>query len=106
MTAEQSDAPCKSPGATSATTLVVRHGDVSASRPPTDTTSRRAPYGPVPSIAIGPKPAGARNIDLIARREALAERLATLTPRSLAAIKCRIELEWIVNELLRLKVRP
>ena len=67
MTAEQSDAPCKSPGTTSATTLVVRHGDVSASRPPTDTTSLRAPYGPVPSIAIGPKPAGARNIDLIAR---------------------------------------
>ena len=44
--------------------------------------------------------------DLIARREALSERLATLTPRSLAAIKCRIELEWVVNDLLSLKVRP
>lgn len=106
MTAEQSDAPCQSPATTSATTLVVRHGDVSASRPPTDTTSRHAPYGPVPRIVNGQLPAGARNIDLIARREALSERLATLTPRSLAAIKCRIELEWVVNDLLRLKVRP
>lgn len=97
---------CQTPGTITATTQVVRHGAVSASRPPTDTTSRHAPYGPVPRIAIGPKPAGARNIDLIARREALAARLATLTPRSLAAIKCRIELEWVVNELLRLKVRP
>ena len=58
---------CQTPGTITATTQVVRHGAVSASRPPTDTTSRHAPYGPVPSIAIGPKPAGARNIDLIAR---------------------------------------
>lgn len=97
---------CQTLGTTSATTLVVRHGDVSASRPLTDTPSHHAHYGPVPRIVIGPKPAGARNIDLIARREALAARLATLTPRSLAAIKCRIELEWAVNDLLRLKVRP
>lgn len=91
---------------TNATSHLVRHPASTASRPLLDTTSRHAPYGPVPRIAIGPKPAGARNIDLIARREALAARLATLTPRSLAAIKCRIELEWVVNELLRLKVRP
>ena len=89
-----------------ATPRIVRHAASTASRPLSDTPSRHAPYGPVPRIAIGPKPAGARNIDLIARREALAERLATLTPRSLAAIKCRIELEWVVNDLLRLQVRP
>lgn len=34
---------CQTPGTTSATTLVVRHGDVSASRPLTDTTSHHAP---------------------------------------------------------------
>ena len=41
---------------------------------------------------------------LIARREALAARLATLTPRSLAYLKCRIELEWVTNDLLRMGV--
>lgn len=44
--------------------------------------------------------------DLLARREALAARLAGLPKRSLAAIRCRIELEWVTNDLLRLKVRP
>lgn len=60
---------CQTPGTTSATTLVVRHGDVSASRPLTDTTSHHAPYGPVPRIAIAPKPAGAKPTtpDLTAR---------------------------------------
>ena len=97
---------CQTPANTPAMPLIVRHAASTASQPRTDTPIPAAPYGPVPRIAIGPRPAGARNIDLIARREALSERLATLTPRSLAAIKCRIELEWIVNELLRLKVRP
>lgn len=58
---------CQTLGTTSATTLVVRHGDVSASRPLTDTTSRHAPYGPVTRTVNGLLPAGARNIDLIAR---------------------------------------
>lgn len=45
-------------------------------------------------------------LDLIARREALAARLAGLPKRSLAAIRCRIELEWVTNDLLRMRVRP
>ena len=52
---------------TNATSHLVRHPASTASRPLLDTTGRHAPYGPVPRIAIGPKPAGARNIDLIAR---------------------------------------
>lgn len=43
--------------------------------------------------------------DLLARREALAARLAGLRPHSKAAIKCRIELEWVTNDLLRMGVR-
>lgn len=66
-TPEQRDAPCQTPATTSATTLVVRHGAVSASQPQPGTPSHHAPYGPAPRIAIGPRPAGARNIDLTAR---------------------------------------
>ena len=47
--------------------LIVRHAASTASQPRTDTPSPAAPYGPVPRIAIGPRPAGARNIDLTAR---------------------------------------
>lgn len=44
--------------------------------------------------------------DLLARREALAARLAGLRPHSKAAIECAMELRWVTNDLLRLKVRP
>ena len=55
------------PTNTPATPRIVRHAASTASQPLTDTPSLHAPYGPVPRIAIGPRPAGARNIDLTAR---------------------------------------
>ena len=55
------------PTNTPVTSQIVRHAASSALRPQPDTPSHHAPYGPVPRIAIGPRPAGARNIDLTAR---------------------------------------
>lgn len=66
-TPEQRDAPCQTPATTSAATQVVRHAASSALRHQPDTPSQHAPYGPVPRIAIGPRLAGAQNIDLTAQ---------------------------------------
>lgn len=75
---------CPTPEITPATPRIVRHAAFTASRPLTDTPSHHAPFGPVPRIAIGPRIAGARNIDLTARAVTQCNRDPRLIQRYLA----------------------
>lgn len=65
---------CQTPATTFATTLVVRHGAVSASPRPMASRDPAAPYGPVTRTVNGLLHAGARNIDLTARAVTMANR--------------------------------